>query len=199
MVKTKHDFLSALKAFLVITVLTGMVYVFGVLGISQLCFPEQANGRFQETGYGLMSTAVGQMDYRMDHLWGRPVNYQTIEQDRKLYVYGSPANDAYGSEKTAQKQESLKAWIKENSMAGSQPVPAELYTSSASGIDPEISLYCALYQIPRLERTTRIDASTLETIFKEHSSNALVDGPQEKTVNVIEVNLAIDDLIHSVN
>ncbi|MEY8310153.1 potassium-transporting ATPase subunit C [Erysipelotrichaceae bacterium 51-3] len=195
MVKTKRDFLSALKAFLVITVLTGMVYVFGVLGISQLCFPDQVNGRFQETGYGLMSTAVGQMDYRMDHLWGRPVDYQTIEQDGKIYVYGSLANDAYGSEETIQKQESLKAWIKENSLADSQTVPAELYTSSASGIDPEISLDCAMYQIPRLEQTTRIDARTLETIFKDHSSNVLANGPQEKTVNVIEVNLAIDDLI----
>ena len=197
MTKTKRDFASALKIFLSITLVTGVVYTFSLLGVSQLCFSNQANGSFKETGYGPMSLAAGQMDYRADHLWGRPVSYQTMEKDGKVYVYASPANDGYGSQETKQKQEKLRTWIEENSFAGNKPVPAELYVSSASGMDPQISLEAADYQIDRLIETTGIDQTTLEKIFQDHSSSLLSSGPQEKTVNVAAVNLAIDELIHS--
>ena len=197
MIKTKRDLASALKIFISITVLAGVCYTFGLLGISQLFFPNQANGSFENTGYGAMSLAVGQRDYRPDHLWSRPVNYQVMEKDGKAYVYAAPANDAYGSQKTKQKQEKLKTWIEENSFVSHTPVPEELYMSSASGMDPQISQTAARYQISRLERTTGIDRPTLEKIMKEHSSRIVADGPQEQTVNVVEVNLAIDELIQT--
>lgn len=197
MTKYRRDFASAFKILLSATLMIGIIYIFGLLGICQLCFSKQANGSFEETGYGKMSLAAGQMDYRADHLWGRPVNYQTIEKDGQIYVMATPANDAYGSEETKQKQENLKSWIKANSPASNQPVPQELYVSSASGMDPHISLEAAKYQILRLAETTGIDSQSLEKIMEDCSSS-LADGPQEKTVNVAKVNLAIDELTHSV-
>jgi K+-transporting ATPase ATPase C chain len=174
---------------IVTVVMLGLVYPFVMTLIAQLIFPAQANGAIvYRNGQAIGSDIVGQ-------LWNKPE-----------YFHGRPSAAGSGYDPTATSGTSLgptskklmdatKAVIvalkKENPDA-TGPVPMDLVTSSASGIDPDISPEAAYYQAPRVAKARQMTLSAVDAIVDEHVQPRELGFLGEPRVNVLQLNLALD-------
>jgi len=182
----------ALVVFLLITILTGIVYPLAITGISQLIFPVQANGDLiQHDGKVAGSALIGQPFTSPDYFWGRlsatsPVPYNAgVSSGSNI----GPTNPALIDEVKA-RVDALHAADPSNT----RPIPVDLVTSSGSGLDPDISIAAAQYQVPRVARERNLsesDVRALVTRQTEHQQFGIFGEPR---VNVLELNLALDDL-----
>lgn len=173
------------------TVLTGLVYPLAVTGLAQAVFPRQANGSLIERGGCVRgSSLIGQPFDEPRYFWGR------------LSATAPPYNAAAscGSNRgpldpdlAAAARARIEA-LRKADPANATPIPADLVTSSASGLDGDISVAAALYQVPRVARARGLDqARVLDLVLRN------VRGRQfgllgEERVNVLELNLALDGI-----
>ncbi len=174
---------------IVTVVLLGLVYPFVMTLLAQLLFPAQANGAIvYRNGQAVGSDIVGQ-------LWSKP-----------QYFHGRPSAAGSGYDPTATSGTSLgptskklmdatKAAVvaleKENPDA-TGPVPMDLVTSSASGIDPDISPAAAYYQAPRVAKARHMGLSTVVAIVDDRVQPRELGFLGEPRVNVLQLNLALD-------
>ena len=134
----------------VFTVITGIIYPLVVTGIAQARFHHQANGSLiTENGTAVGSELIGQPFSDPKYFWGRlsataPFPYNAAASSGSNY---GPSNPAL-TEAVQARIDALKAVDPDNN----QPIPVDLVTSSASGLDPDISVAAALYQVPRVAR-----------------------------------------------
>ncbi len=140
----------ALMAILIFTLLTGVIYPLVVTGIAQLVFPHQANGSLiVNNGQAVGSELIGQPFDDPKYFWGRlsatsPFPYNAAASSGSNLGPTNPALlDAVKARIAA-----LKAADPTNT----QPIPVDLVTASGSGLDPDISVAAALYQVPRVAR-----------------------------------------------
>jgi K+-transporting ATPase ATPase C chain len=180
----------AILVFIILTIITGIVYPLFVTGIAQLFFHKQANGSLiYQNGKPIGSSLIGQFYDDPKYLWGRlsatsPIPFNSASSSGSNLGPSNPALiDAVKARIKA-----LKAVDPENK----SPIPVDLVTSSASGLDPHISLASAYYQVPRIARLRGLSQDTVESIVRKHTTGRLLGIIGEPVVNVLEVNLELD-------
>jgi potassium-transporting ATPase KdpC subunit len=182
----------ALVLLLVMTVLTGILYPLLVAGIARLLFPEAAAGSLvTRSGQVIGSRLIGQAFADPGHFWSRP-SASTPQPYNGTASGGSnlgPLNPALLDAVKARIQ-ALRAADPGNLA----PVPVDLVTASASGLDPDISLAAAEYQVPRVARARGLAPMQLRALIAAHTAGRLLGVLGEPRVNVLELNLALDAL-----
>lgn len=185
----------------VLTLLTGLVYPLAITGIAQLVFPRQANGSLiEKDGKVIGSALIGQNFTRPEYFHGRPS--ATTEPDPKdpAKSVAAPYNAANSSGSNAgptakslveRVQADAKALKEENPNA---PVPIDLVTTSASGLDPEISPAAALFQVPRVAKARGRDEAEIRRLVQLHTEARTFGVIGEPRVNVLQLNMALDAL-----
>ena len=189
---TRKVFTRSLAAFACFTVVCGVVYTFVVTGVAQLAFPYQANGSVFETESGRYSELIGQSFSDPEHLWGRPVSVTLVEVDGKQLAYGAPTNDSPASEAYAEKVDERVQRLRETNPDAEGAVPVDLVTESGSGLDPQISVAAAEWQVPRIAEARGISEDEVRAAIERHTTHRLLGIFGEEVVNVLEVNLDLD-------
>lgn len=189
------QFRAALVALAFFTLLTGVAYPLLVTGIAQAAFPEQANGSLiVRNGSAVGSRLIGQQFDQPKYFWGRLS--ATLDANGKALPYNGasssgsnlgPTNTALTDEVKA-RVDALRAADPDNS----SPIPVDLVTSSASGLDAEISPAAAEYQAHRVAKARGVDEGRVRSSIAEHTSARTLGVLGESRVNVLELNLAID-------
>ena len=182
----------AVSLLLAMTVLLGIVYPVVITVIAGTAFPLQAEGSLiRKDGKLVGSTLIGQAFSDPKHFWGRP-SATTPQPYNGTASGGSnlgPLNPAL--------LDAVKAnarTLHEADPDNRQPVPVELVTASASGLDPEISPAAARYQASRVARARGIPAAEVEALIAAHEHGRLLGFIGEPRVNVLELDLALDGL-----
>ena len=201
----KNLFSRALACFVFFAVVCGLVFTFVVTGIAQLAFPYQANGSIIEVdGKKYGSELIGQTFNDMDHMWGRIQSESVVEApDGTLAIYSAPSNKTPAANEKLEGEDSLQAQVKEraemikkaNPDADMDKVPVDLVTNSGSGLDPQISMAAAEYQVPRLVKETGKSEEEIQKIIDKATTGKLLGIFGEKTVNVLKVNLMLDGIL----
>ena len=175
-----------------LTVLSGGLYPLIVTGIARALFPTEAAGSILERdGHAVGSSLIGQSFTDPGHFWSRPS--ATTPQP---YNAGASAGSNLGPLNPAllgalkARLEALRAADPGNAA----PVPADLVTASASGLDPHISLAAAYYQAARVAHARGLDVSRVRALIGAQGEGRLLGILGEPRVNVLELNLALDAL-----
>lgn len=181
----------AVWAVVLMTVILGILYPIVMTGIANQIFPSQSTGSIVTVnGKAVGSAFIGQDFSKTPYFQSRP------SATAKPYDGAGSTGTNFGpsNEKLAQQVvERAKFWQKET--GSNAKVPADLLTSSSSGLDPHISLAAARYQVPVVARKTGISVDELNKLVDAHVENGLFGGP--KFVNVLALNLDVQKL-HSV-
>jgi K+-transporting ATPase ATPase C chain len=184
--------LQSVLALIFFSVLTGIAYPLVVTGAAQLCCQRQAQGSLlQQRGHLIGSALLGQPFDQPRYFWPRPS--ATTPQP---YNGSSSSGSNLGPTNPAQldavrmRVAALQAADPGNHL----PVPVDLVTASASGLDPEISPAAALYQVPRIARARGIGSERLSSLVRAHIQGRQWGVFGEPRVNVLELNLALDAL-----
>ena len=183
---------SALILLGVMVLFTGIIYPVLVTLIAQVVFPRQANGSLIESeGKYLGSELIGQQFDQDRYFWGRPS--ATLPSP---YNGSASAGSNYGpsnEELLVNIQKRIEA-LKNSDPENTMPIPVDLVTYSASGLDPHISLAAALYQIPRIARQRHVSEESLQEIVKRYTEGRQFGVLGEPRVNVLRLNLALDEI-----
>jgi len=185
----------AVVLLLFFTVLTGLLYPLAITGIAQLAFTQAASGSIlTRDGKPIGSSLIGQNFSDPKYFWGRPsaTSPQPYAGTGSTGSNLGPLNPALTDAVKARIQ-ALRAADPGNVA----PVPVDLVTASASGLDPEMSVAAALYQVRRVARARGLDVQTLRDLIGAHSQGRLLGVLGEPRVNVLDLNLALDGLARS--
>jgi K+-transporting ATPase ATPase C chain len=179
----------ALLALTAFTVLTGLVYPLAVTGLAQVAFPAEANGSLIERdGRVVGSELVGQPFAAPGRFWSRP------SATAPAYHAGASAGSNLGPTNPALGDRVAATVAALRAAHGDGPVPADLATASASGLDPHLSPAAARYQIVRVARETGLPSSEIERLVGEHTEGRQLGFLGEPRVNVLRLNLALGEL-----
>lgn len=191
---------KALVFLLMLTLLCGVIYPLAITGISQLVFSKQANGSIIEVNgkkYG--SELLAQQFTGSKYMWGRIMELDVDtykDKNGKALMYAKPSNLSPASEKyrelVAQRVAKIRA---ANPEKGNTPIPVDLVTCSGSGLDPHISPAAAQYQVERIAKARGISADKVNAIVLQYTNRKLLGIFGEDTVNVLQVNLALDGIL----
>src|SRR5487761_2703752 len=180
----------AVVSFLLLTLLTGIAYPLLVTGISQGLMPSQANGSMIVVGGKTAgSELIGQSFSDPKYFWSRPSATGPMP-DNAAASSGSnlgPTNPALLDAVKARMQS-----LRDADPGNRQPVPVDLVTASASGLDPHISPAAAEYQLARVARVRNLNPDALRKLVAEHTEGRQFGILGEPRVNVLELNLALD-------
>jgi len=192
----KQDVLASLRAAIVallaFTVLTGVVYPALVLAIGQAVFPREANGDPRLVGQAFTDPA---------YFWGRPSSVGPSPYDA---MTSSGANLGMGGANTAQPinpalrdavADRVKA-LRAADPGNTAPVPVDLVTASASGLDPDITPAAAYYQAPRVARLRGLSVDDVRALIAQHTKGRALGFLGEPRVNVVALNRALDAAGH---
>jgi K+-transporting ATPase ATPase C chain len=180
----------ALMLLLTFMLLTGLIYPLVVTGLAQLLFPRQANGSLiVQNGQTVGSALIGQQFDDPKYFWGRlsatsPYPYNAASSSGSNL---GPSNPVLLDQVKAR-----IAALKAADPTNTQPIPVDLVTSSGSGLDPDISVAAAFYQLPRVARLRGLSESTLRSLVDQYTQGRTLGFLGEPRVNVLELNLALD-------
>ena len=182
----------AIMAILIFTLITGIIYPLVVTGVAQLVFPGQANGSLiVHNGQAVGSGLIGQQFDDPKYFWGRlsatgPFPYNAAASSGSNLGPNNPALlDAV---------KARIATLKAADPTNTQPIPVDLVTASGSGLDPNISVSAALYQVPRVARARGMSEAAVITLVNQYTEGRQFGFLGEPRVNVLELNLALDEI-----
>ncbi len=189
----------ALVMIVALTLITGILYPLAITGAAQVIFPRQANGSLVERdGKVIGSDLIGQNFTGEKYFHGRPS--ATTEPDPKDPSKTVPvpyAADNSGASNLGPTAKALVDRVKDD--AGklkaenpSAPVPVDLVTTSASGLDPDITPAAAEFQVPRVAKARGISEDRLRQLIADNTTDRTLGILGEKRVNVLALNLALD-------
>ncbi|MEU6472526.1 potassium-transporting ATPase subunit C, partial [Streptomyces massasporeus] len=205
---------AGLRALLVLTVLTGILYPLAVTGVAQALFTDKANGsEIKADGRVVGSSLIGQ-SYNLplkkgqetpepDLKWfqGRPANGRganSINTQYKLLLSGATNLSADNKDLIGQVEDAKAAVVKDNSTADYKvrpsEVPADAVTSSGSGLDPNISPAYADLQVHRVAAKNGLPVAQVDKLVEDHTEGRTLGFMGEPRVNVLELNIALKDL-----
>lgn len=181
----------ALLIFVLLTVITGVIYPLVVTGLAQVIFPAKANGSLiYRDGKAVGSALIGQAFDDPKYFWSRP-SATTPAPYNAASSTGSnlgPTNPAL-VEAIRTRIAALRTADPDNKL----PIPADLVTASASGLDPHISPASAEYQIHRVAKIRGIEEKNLRELVARHTEDRTFGLLGEPRVNVVELNLDLDN------
>ena len=172
------------------TVLTGLLYPLAVTGLAQAIFPFQANGSPILQGDRVVGSAmIGQPFDDPAYFWGRPSATAPFS-----YNAGASSGSNLGPSSPAlvEAVQARVAALREADPGNTQPVPVDLVTASASGLDPHISIADALYQVPRVARARGLHTEAVRQLAAQQTEGRQFGILGEPRVNVLKLNLALD-------
>jgi len=180
----------AIVLFLVLSLITGVLYPALITGLAQVLFPRQAGGSLiEKDGKPVGSSLIGQSFTQPQYFWSRP-SATTPQPYNGLASGGSnygPLNPAL-TDAVKARIAALRAADPDNRA----PVPVDLVTSSGSGLDPDISVAAANYQIARVARVRHLSPELVSALIAAHAHGRFLGFLGEPTVNVLQLNLALD-------
>jgi len=189
----------AIVMIVVMTVITGLAYPLGMTGIAQLVFPHQANGSLVEhDGKVIGSSLIGQNFTTEKYFHGRPsATTEPDPKDPSKTVSVPYAADNSGGSNAGPTAKSLVDRVKDDTAKlqaenPNTPVPVDLVTTSASGLDPDITPAAAEFQVPRVAKARGISEDKLRQLIADNTADRTLGILGEKRVNVLALNLALD-------
>ncbi len=187
-----RHFGTALRITIVTVVMLGFIYPLAMTGIARILFPNQADGSMVESNGRIVGSAiVGQLWTKPAYFHGRP-----SAAGKNGYDPTSTGGTNYGptSKKLMDSTKAAIAQLRKENPKATEPIPIDLVTSSASGIDPDISPQAALYQAPRVAGERRIEVGRVIALIAQHTRGRTFGILGEPRVNVLELNRALDAL-----
>jgi potassium-transporting ATPase KdpC subunit len=174
--------LQSIRIYLVITLLTGVIYPLAMTGVAQLLFPKQANGsRIIENGKLVGSDLIAQKFESPKYFWPRPsaADYATV---------------ASGASNKGPTSADLKKSIEERREKFGADTPVDLLTASGSGLDPHISPEAARLEIPRVAAARNMSIQKITALVDQTIEQPQLGFLGEPRVNVLQLNRALDQL-----
>ena len=202
MVNTARLLGAGLRALLVLTLVTGVIYPLVVTGVAQAFFPGKGNGsEVKYDGKVVGSSLIGQQDYSLDYFQPRPaggLGDNTVNTQYKLILSGATNLSADNPGLIKAVEEAKAKVVKDNSTADYRvkpsQVPADAVTSSGSGLDPDISPAYAELQVHRVAERNHLSVAQVETLVQSHVEGRTLGFVGEPRVNVLELNIALREL-----
>jgi len=182
---------TTLKLFAILLIIVGVIYPVAVTVFAQLIFPKEAGGSLlHDSGGNITGSAlIGQPFSDPKYFWSRP----SATSGYPYNPMASGGSNLGPTNKDLLDQISNRTELLKSS--GIQtPVPSDLVEASASGLDPHISVQSALVQVPRVARARNLNEDTLNTLVVEHIENRQFGFLGEQRINVLELNLALDNM-----
>ncbi|MEU1032885.1 potassium-transporting ATPase subunit C [Streptomyces mirabilis] len=206
---------AGLRALLVLTVVTGVIYPLAITGVAQGLFPGKANGsEIKSDGKVVGSSLIGQSynlplkkgqetpDADLKWFQGRPANglgTNSVNTQYKLILSGATNRSGDNKDLIDWVTAAKKAVIKDNSVNGytvkPSDVPADAVTSSGSGLDPDISPKYADIQVHRIAEKNGLSLARVQKLVDEHTDGRTLGFMGEPRVNVLELNIALKELV----
>ncbi|MFI8303860.1 potassium-transporting ATPase subunit C [Streptomyces sp. NPDC085927] len=206
---------AGLRALLVLTLVTGVLYPLLITGIAQGLFPGRANGSETEANGRVVGSALigqsynlplkeGQQTPEPDLKWfqGRPQNglgTNSVNTQYDLILSGATNRSADSAELVQWVRDAKAAVIRDNSVGGHtvkpSDVPADAVTSSGSGLDPDISPAYADLQVHRIAERNGLPVEHVQNLVDEHTESRTLGFLGEPRVNVLELNTALERLV----
>ncbi len=192
-----RQFRPAIVLTILLTVLLGLLYPIVTTGVAQVLFPSQANGSLVTVnGKQIGSKLIGQYWTQPQYFHGRPsvtVNLQGTPAPYEADNSGGSNLGPTNSQLVSTVQQRIAALKKENpDVPAGTPIPADLVESSASGLDPNISVAGAYYQIPRIAKARGMTQEAVRHLIDTHVEGRFLGLFGEPRLNVLELNLALD-------
>jgi K+-transporting ATPase ATPase C chain len=180
----------SLTLFLTLTILTGIVYPLAVTGIAQLIFSHQANGSLiKRDGKIIGSELIGQKFDEPKYFWGR------LSATTPAYNAAASSGSNFGplNPGLLKAAKARIAALKKADPTNTKPIPVDLVTASGSGLDPQISVAAANYQVTRVARARGLSTEKVQPLVAKNTQNRTFGVLGEQRVNVLKLNLALDD------
>jgi len=180
----------AIVLFALLAIITGLIYPFVITGVAQTVFPRQANGSLiYRNGQPVGSALIGQPFDDPKYFWGRL-------SATSLFPYNAAASSGsnYGplslalSDAAQARLDALRAADPGNTA----PIPVDLVTASASGLDPHISIAAAVYQASRVARVRGLGVEQVQALIRQYTEPRQFGVLGEPRVNVLKLNFALD-------
>ena len=192
----RHVLAPAIALLVAMTVITGAAYPAVVTLIAQVAFPSQANGSFITVdGKTIGSSLIGQAFDQPKYFWGRPSDAGVTASNPAGYD-GTASAGSNLAPTSATLIANIQAQVDRLHAAnGDAPIPVDLVTASASGLDPDISPAAAEYQVARVAAARGMTQDAVRAIVARHTTQPLLGFIGEPAVNVLELNLDLDGLL----
>ncbi|MFI9293100.1 potassium-transporting ATPase subunit C [Streptomyces gardneri] len=205
---------AGLRALLVLTVITGVLYPLAVTGIAQLAFPGKANGSEIESGGEVVGSELIGQTYNLplkdgeetaapDLKWFQPrpsngLGTNSVNTQYQLILSGATNRSGDNEDLITWVKDAKAAVIKDNSTADYKvkpsDVPADAVTSSGSGLDPHISPEYAKLQVHRIAEKNHLTVQQVDKLVADHTDDRILGFIGEPRVNVLKLNIALKEL-----
>ena len=189
----------AIMMIVVMTIITGLIYPLGMTGIAQLVFPHQANGSpIEKDSKVIGSELIGQNFAGDKYFHARPSATTDTDPNDPTKTVPAPYNAANsGGSNLGPTSQVLVDRIKDDTKKlqaenPSTPIPIDLVTTSASGLDPDITPAAAEFQVPRVAKARNLSPDKVRTLVADMTQDRFLGILGEKRVNVLRLNLALD-------
>ncbi len=189
----------AIVMIVVMTVITGIIYPLAMTGIAQAVFPYQANGSLiEKDGNVIGSALIGQNFSSDQYFHGRPSATTAPDPNDASKTVPAPYNAANSAgSNLGPTSKALVDRVKEDATKlaaenPNAPIPSDLVTTSASGLDPDITPAGALFQVPRVAKARGLPEDRVRQLIEEHVTGRFLGIFGEPHVNVLQLNLALD-------
>jgi K+-transporting ATPase ATPase C chain len=180
----------AVTLFVALSLVTGLVYPLAVTAIAQAAFTERANGSLiTHDGKTVGSQLVGQSFSNPKHFWSRPSATSPMPYNAAA---SSGSNQGPSAPALADVVKARVEALRAADPGNTAPVPVDLVTASASGLDPHISRAAADYQLARVARVRGLPEARVQALVEQHTEAPLLGFIGEPRVHVLRLNLALD-------